>query len=176
MPAMAPAARAAPAELPGAVPTAPLMTGSRHLLAKLPTAATSDGLLLPTNFNGGATASKGPGIITGPVTVVDGAAVDLASRQGIPVTSITYACDGTIYAVNAVPLPCNFLGRRAVVRAVAPAVPKALPVGYTISADLVNTTAIPGAVANVTSAATAVVAAPVLSSIAAGAVLAAILL
>lgn len=50
------------------------------------------------------------------------------------------------------PLPCNFLGRRAVVKPVA-AAPKALPLTYAISADLVNTSSIPGAVANVTSAA-----------------------
>ena len=185
--AAAPAAVAAPAgpALPGAVAAGPAAAGARRRLlaaaAKLPT--TASGTLLPTAFGaaagGGAGAAGGPAkIISGPVMIVDGATTELGSARGVPVASITYACDGTIYHVNAVPLPCNFLGRKAVVRPVAPKPKAPLPTTLSIQGALVNTTAIPNAVANVTSAATTAVAAaaPLIGSGAAAVVLAAMLL
>ncbi|KAI8469090.1 MAG: hypothetical protein J3K34DRAFT_425094, partial [Monoraphidium minutum] len=141
---MAPAAPAA--AFPAA---APLAVRRRLSQTKLPTTATN--LLLPTSATAAAAAKrKGSSVLQGPVMVVDGAAVDLRSGVGIPVTSITYGCDGAVYHVNAVPLPCNLLGR-TVMRA-PPPMAAPLPLSMTISSALVNTTDIPGAVPNTTAA------------------------
>jgi hypothetical protein len=99
------------AAIPG-TGTASLLTGARRLAqTKLPTSA--DSLLLPTTFSSSAARKKkGAAIVAGPVMLVDGAAMDMRLPAGIAVSSITYGCDGAIYHVNAVPLPCNFLGRK----------------------------------------------------------------
>ena len=123
--------------MPGSVGVQQLVAGRRLSETKLPTSASSASLLLPTTFNLGRR-RDGSNILTGPVMVVDGAAVQIGAPTGIPVSSITYACDGSIYHVDAVPLPCNFLKRKAVVRTVAAPL-RAAPVNYNISAALVNT-------------------------------------
>jgi hypothetical protein len=163
-----------------AAPQAPAFAGQRHLLQKLPTgsavaASNADALVLPTAFSGAAR-KDGAAVIPGPIVVIDGAAQQLDSVEGIKVGTITYACDGAIYHVDRVPLPCNFLGRRAAATP-APLAPRpvvAAPAVTTINASLVNTTNIPGAVPMPKSAAAA--AAPMLASAAAAALLGALLL
>jgi hypothetical protein len=159
-----------------AAPQAPSLAGLRHLLQKLPTggaasASNAESLVLPTAFSGAR--RDGVSVIPGPIVVIDGAAVQLGLPEGIKVGSITYACDGAIYHTNSVPLPCNFLGRKAPAPVVVkPAV--AAPVMTAINASLVNTTNIPGAVAVPKSAAAA--AAPMAASVVAAVLLGALLL
>lgn len=85
----APVTAAAGPGMPGTV--SQLMNGGLRRLhqTKLPT--TADSLILPTTFTGPAAAKKkGSSVISGPVMIVDGAAIQLQSGIGIPVDSITY--------------------------------------------------------------------------------------
>jgi hypothetical protein len=145
----APAGYSAAATLPGASNNAAgLITGFRRLQStKLPTgAAASSSLLLPTSFSGLGRSKDGASVISGPVMLTDGAAAELRLAQGIPVRGVLYACDGTLFRVDTVPLPCNFLNRDSAAPPPAPAPRATLPaLTNTISAALVNTSNIPHA-------------------------------
>jgi hypothetical protein len=45
---------------------------------------------------------------------MDGQEQELQAGLAIPVTSTTFSCDGAIFHVDAVPLPCNVLNRTIV--------------------------------------------------------------
>jgi len=95
----APTAAAAPAE-------SSLITMGRKLLQLvLPTS-----YVAPNEVTSGA--GGGGGQVAGAISIKDGVA-DALETEGIPVQRQTYACDATIFNVDQVPLPCNFVNRTA---------------------------------------------------------------
>jgi hypothetical protein len=109
-------------------------------------------------------------IIPGPVVLVDGQEMELQAGLAIPVTSMTYSCDGTIYNTDAVPLPCNVLNRTVV----RPPPPQQINMTDVLPAqaapDAANITGVPAT----TSAAAAAM--PLLGSLMAAVLFAALLL
>ena len=99
--------------------------------------------------------------------------MELQAGLAVPVISMTYACDGVIYNTDAVPLPCNLLKRTKVVP--PPVAPLASNVTEVLpakaSADAANATAAPAAAKSAAGAA-----APLLGSLVAALLLAAVLL
>jgi hypothetical protein len=122
--APAPAETVVAASLPGAAAPSQIVGRRRRGRSLL---AEADGLLLPTDFTGSlggaptgavvdlytaATGSGGPP--TGPLFVIDGASKQTGrALGGIPVTRATTGCNGALFFVDTVPLPCNFVGRKA---------------------------------------------------------------
>eukprot|EP00775_Hariotina_reticulata_P005590 gene5590-5828_t len=109
-----------------------------------PDSSVSTDLLLPTAFvpkpdpnAGGATNFAAA---MGPVMLVDGQEMVLKEGVAIPVTSMTYSCDGAIYNTDAVPLPCNVLNRTLVYPSPPPPPLAALLPPATAAADAVNAT------------------------------------
>jgi hypothetical protein len=103
------------------------------------------------------------------VVLVDGQEMELQAGLAIPVTSMTYSCDGAIYNTDAVPLPCNVLNRTVV----RPPPPQQINMTDVLPAqaapDAANITGVPA-----TSAAAA--ATPLLGSLMAAVLFAALLL
>jgi hypothetical protein len=83
---------------------------------------------------------------------MDGQEMELKAGMGIPVMSTTLSCDGAIFHVDAVPLPCNLLNRTVV------APPPPPPVNFTAVLPAVAARNA-SAIANETDAATAAAAA-----------------
>jgi hypothetical protein len=112
--------------------------------AAVPDSSVSTDLLLPTAFTpkpdpnaGGATNLAAA---MGPVMLVDGQEMVLKEGVAIPVTSMTYSCDGAIYNTDAVPLPCNVLNRTLVYPSPPPPPLAALLPPAVAAADAVNAT------------------------------------
>jgi hypothetical protein len=104
------------------------------------------------------------------VVLVDGQEMELQAGLAIPVTSMTYSCDGAIYNTDAVPLPCNVLNRTVV----RPPPPQQINMTDVLPAqaapDAANITGVPAT----TSAAAAAM--PLLGSLMAAVLFAALLL
>jgi uncharacterized surface protein with fasciclin (FAS1) repeats len=185
---VAAAAEIAPPEETEEVPVAaapastiqqPLLLGGRRRLASA--AEDGAGLLLPTDFTGSlggastgavvdlyATEAGSGGPPTGPIFVVDGASKQTGrALGGIPVERSISGCNGALYFVDTVPLPCNFVNRKtpyAPARAAAALLPALKPQssyvgaafglaggsGPSLGGNATNATAASGAVGMVT--------------------------
>lgn len=116
----------------------PLPLGGRRRLAQ---AGDGEGLLLPTDFTGSlggastgavvdlyATEAGSGGPPTGPIFVIDGASKQTGrALGGIPVDRSVSGCNGALFFVDTVPLPCNFVNRTTPYAPVRPMLPAFKP-------------------------------------------------